>query len=610
MPLIESIALSLGTKVGSSGSLALLKQIAGLQDEQVAVLKEMREDIRGMVERPWRKAKLLVEQAGFTTDPGERRTRLQEARAALFDAYSQEAAATPRRAMIAVDIALVHGMLDEPDHARRWATKAHEDQIAAVSAAVEVALRALNSRSEALKAAIDGDFWSLVDASRKQDPAGTERWITEKYERGELPAELPPADFLPGAGGSVQAQEGKAQEGMAQAVRALTGQWGAAASREHYRRWAWERIQRGGDDVRPFLAHVAIAETTSAGGRGLMRLHRMVRDAEEYRRARLALDSRADAPVYQLRVDLSHPRHARISWQPVPPADADEALRWRGNHEVADVAFSPDGTHLAAACGSTVHLLDGHDGRELGRLRHRRNTMGVIWSVAYSPDGRTIATGSGDHTARIWSRDGHELRCLRHLTVLGFVRDVAFSADGRWLATAAGDHAARLWDSLSGRQLLKVSHDKPVWSVAISPEGNLIASAGEDDTVRLWSAPGGHRILRLQQTNPLAVAFSPTGRLVAASGERTRVWDTRDGREVSSVAQPSWSVAFSPDGRWLAISGKGTVRVVDVFGAVEHASYPHGDLVTAVAFSPDGQRLATACHDGTVRVWRLRLPRS
>src|SRR5262249_42901925 len=65
------------------------------------------------------------------------------------------------------------------------------------------------------------------------------------------------------------------------------------------------------------------------------------------------------------------------------------------------------------------------------------------------------------------------------------------------------------------------------------------------------------------------------------------------------------AVAFSPDGRRLATaSDDETVRVWDaVTGQEALALKGHTREVTSVAFSPDGKRLASASSDKTVRVW-------
>jgi WD40 repeat protein len=117
-----------------------------------------------------------------------------------------------------------------------------------------------------------------------------------------------------------------------------------------------------------------------------------------------------------------------------------------------DVAFSPDGSKLAAAAndGNTA-AIEIFSVPRLAQLETLRADAGT--SAQFYPDGRLLAFG--DVQGRVWLYDTHTWtpRGSPLVAHTGAVVTVSFSSDGRTLATTSDDGSTRLWDVLSGRPI-------------------------------------------------------------------------------------------------------------------------------------------------------------
>lgn len=293
------------------------------------------------------------------------------------------------------------------------------------------------------------------------------------------------------------------------------------------------------------------------------------------------------------------------------------------NWVVRYVQFSPSGRRIVGCSDDMVKVWDAQSGREEVTCR---DPHGNLQAVTFSPDGRRIAAVGGlfavhpDREIKVWdAQSGQEVLSLRgHV---GGLRSVAFSPDGRRLASTGLDQTIKLWDSVSGQEILTLrGHTDHVFCVAFSPDGHQLASASLDGTARIWDAtpPGsetGPEYLTLRgHTGAVTdVAFNPTDEHTLASAGtdgKVRIWDGSNGQEIGALTESPSDIrlrlAFSPDGRRLAVAvgDRKEVIVWDIANAKEICRFSgHSAFALCVAFSPDGQHVASAGFDFVVRVW-------
>jgi WD40 repeat protein len=313
----------------------------------------------------------------------------------------------------------------------------------------------------------------------------------------------------------------------------------------------------------------------------------------------------------------------------VPVFKQRAVLKGHPNY-VLGCAFSPDSKTLATSGGvyaasGEVIVWDVETAKERMMLHGHRQWVECL---VFSKDSRALFTGGGTRDSRGEVRawmvdDGGWFVPGAHK---GEICCAAWSKDGKLLATACTSGTIKLWNPETGKlKATLTGHKSMVRCLAISPDGQTLASSSADKTVKLWDLITNQEQAELTRFKRLAVAlaFSHSGKLLATSTadpsykDRTgevKVFDVETGKDRTGAEwanQPAMSLAFSPDDKWLATGtgGANMLKIYDTKSGKLHATVNGAHSVRAIAFSPDGKRLASthgpgsARGNGSIQIW-------
>jgi len=213
------------------------------------------------------------------------------------------------------------------------------------------------------------------------------------------------------------------------------------------------------------------------------------------------------------------------------------------------------------------------------------------------------------------------LTLTRTLTHGNDANAIAFSPDGQVLASGGGDigepGTVKLWSTASwGETVSFPGFFRSVYSLAFLPGGGFLVGGGYEAAGRdltLWEVPGGHIVWQHDRYMPRSVAVSPDGQWLAIASandpdlEIVALPSRRIFRVSTAHSRSILALAFSPDGRRLASGGADhVVKVWRVPDFTEEVLFVgHTAPVWSVAFSPDGQYVASGTIDSTARIWRV-----
>ncbi len=196
---------------------------------------------------------------------------------------------------------------------------------------------------------------------------------------------------------------------------------------------------------------------------------------------------------------------------------------------ISAIAWQPAGGCLASAYFGGVCLWDADDFIAQKEFAYANGIHALVWS----PDNRWLVSGNQDPSVHLWLPESTEEFHMSGYE--GKVKELSFDRDSHWLATGGGKDAC-LWDCTGsgpeGREPTMLPHDAKVCAVAFQNAHGLLATASADGVVQIWSP---------ERPKPL--------------------------RATVKMPVPATKLAWSPDDRWIAVgSEKGVVYVLKCEG--------------------------------------------
>jgi WD40 repeat protein len=293
--------------------------------------------------------------------------------------------------------------------------------------------------------------------------------------------------------------------------------------------------------------------------------------------------------------------------------------------QIAEIEVSPDGELLAVAAKGAIHVLDAQSPYILvNRYGLTENSEIAFKSVSWNQSGTALVAGDEVGAIHIWEIEQTppvRLSELRQWQVSSrsAILGLSWDPNGELIGFVDGDRNLSIWDTFGNKQGDILAHREIPLAIAWHPFSEVIATGGCGPSITIWERDViAQRILN--QTGSIyncvtALDFDPTGSYLASTNEAgiLTIWDWSQSEEIDSR---QFDLAVNDIG-WNRVRDGSRLAVVDVNGALQIFAMENftpvatlvrqpiaGTAMNSLAWSPDGDFIATASAASWIAIWQ------
>jgi WD40 repeat protein len=294
---------------------------------------------------------------------------------------------------------------------------------------------------------------------------------------------------------------------------------------------------------------------------------------------------------------------------------------------ITALAISPGGSKLALSVWSSpiIQIWNIETGEMEGTLSGHSKTIAHLSFILR--DGRLVST-SDDGTARIWNVNVQQQQQQRQnpeaWPQLKNAKYLSLSHDGTRVASMSEDGYLRVWNLKNSEAESEIAVDRrgSAYRFAFSSNKLKLALQTSKSTAEVWDLA----TQKLEQTltfgdssdttriSSIIFAFSPDGvRMLILRSLIITVWDVstweiKERFENEFDRGVPFSVAMSNNNSLVAVGFCNYVQIRDTVTKQSHKMVTNAsssNFPEALAFSPQGTRIASGWSDGTIRIWNI-----